>query len=104
MSSSFGKIAIAMIPPTAPILSVDLTASTAELGLNMFFRPVIGLSFLKSGFSAFVAGLKPTWPTLAHTPAIAQTNTIGATPMSGVPARGHEQLGRRRSRRRSRAA
>ena len=69
MSSSFGKIASAMIPPTAPILSDDLTASTAELGLNMFLKPVSGLSFLKSGFSALVAGLKPTWPTLATMPA-----------------------------------
>ena len=93
IESSFGKIAIAMIPPTAAILAVDLTVSTAELGLNMFFRPVSGLSFLKSGFSAFVAGLKPTWPTLATTPAIAQTNTIGAAPMIAWRARGHEEVG-----------
>src|SRR4051812_13743455 len=85
ISSSFGKRAIATIAPTAPTFAVDLTASTAEFGLTRFFRPVAGVSFLKSGLIACSDGLKPTWPTLATTPAAAQTNTIGAMPTSTCP-------------------
>ena len=54
-----------------------MIASKAAFIPKMFLAPVSGLSFLKSGASAFGDGLKPTWPRLAATPASAQIATTG---------------------------
>ncbi len=49
---------------------------------NRFLKPLIGLSFLKFGLSGWKVGLKPTWATLAVTPANRHMPAIGATVVS----------------------
>ena len=46
---------------------------------TMRFTPLNGLRRLKSGFSFFDVGLKPTWATLASKPMIMIPTSIGAT-------------------------
>ena len=70
--------------PTAAILATALSVSKMTLGPKTLRAPESGLIRLKSSFSAWGWGRKPTWAAPASSPAPRQSAAIGPTPRAIV--------------------
>src|SRR4051794_1884867 len=84
-SSSLGKTARAAIAPTRPTLARFLPVSNTARIPKRFLKPVIGLSFLKSGLIAPGVGRMPVCRTLITTPVNAQTAITGPAERAALP-------------------